>query len=182
MRGGHHEVARAYVLYRDRRAQERARQSTPAEVKPAEPAEVNPAEVKPGEVKPAEGTPDKPVEPTETFESALAKGQKAQRAGRSKEALRLLTIALELRPGEPKATLSLGWTQLDLSRGDAAAKSFRAVLAADGSVAEAQFGLGEALRALGRTTEAVAAFEKYLEMAPSGPDAETARNAIQALQ
>ena len=26
MRGGHHEVARAYVLYRDRRAQERARQ------------------------------------------------------------------------------------------------------------------------------------------------------------
>src|SRR5882672_32527 len=29
MRGGHHEVARAYVLYRERRAQERARQSTP---------------------------------------------------------------------------------------------------------------------------------------------------------
>ncbi|MEN9420298.1 MAG: hypothetical protein RI988_3919 [Pseudomonadota bacterium] len=27
MRGGHHEVARAYVLYRDRRAQERARQA-----------------------------------------------------------------------------------------------------------------------------------------------------------
>jgi ribonucleoside-diphosphate reductase alpha chain len=28
MRGGHHEVARAYVLYRERRAQERARQTT----------------------------------------------------------------------------------------------------------------------------------------------------------
>ncbi|MBX3599803.1 MAG: ribonucleoside-diphosphate reductase subunit alpha [Rubrivivax sp.] len=28
MRGGHHEVARAYVLYRERRAQERARQAT----------------------------------------------------------------------------------------------------------------------------------------------------------
>jgi ribonucleoside-diphosphate reductase alpha chain len=28
MRGGHHEIARAYVLYRERRAQERARQST----------------------------------------------------------------------------------------------------------------------------------------------------------
>src|SRR5437764_3122138 len=27
MRGGHHEVARAYVLYRERRAQERARQA-----------------------------------------------------------------------------------------------------------------------------------------------------------
>ncbi|HWI84401.1 ribonucleoside-diphosphate reductase subunit alpha [Ramlibacter sp.] len=28
MRGGHHDIARAYVLYRDRRAQERARQGT----------------------------------------------------------------------------------------------------------------------------------------------------------
>ncbi len=35
MRGGHHEVARAYVLYRERRSQERARQSTPQA--PAEP-------------------------------------------------------------------------------------------------------------------------------------------------
>jgi ribonucleoside-diphosphate reductase alpha chain len=34
MRGGHHEVARAYVLYRERRAQERARQK-PAETRPA---------------------------------------------------------------------------------------------------------------------------------------------------
>ncbi len=36
MRGGHHEVARAYVLYRDRRAQERARQAAPVAAKPAE--------------------------------------------------------------------------------------------------------------------------------------------------
>jgi len=37
MRGGHHEVARAYVLYRERRSQERARQvTTAAPVKAAE--------------------------------------------------------------------------------------------------------------------------------------------------
>ena len=35
MRGGHHEVARAYVLYRERRSQERARQGQAAQ--PAEP-------------------------------------------------------------------------------------------------------------------------------------------------
>src|SRR5690349_6339869 len=35
MRGGHHEVARAYVLYRERRSQERARQGA-ATAKPAE--------------------------------------------------------------------------------------------------------------------------------------------------
>ncbi len=36
MRGGHHEIARAYVLYREQRSQERARQATP--VAPAHPA------------------------------------------------------------------------------------------------------------------------------------------------
>ena len=37
MRGGHHEVARAYVLYRERRSQERAKQGVPAQTV-AEPA------------------------------------------------------------------------------------------------------------------------------------------------
>ena len=36
MRSGHHEVARAYVLYRERRTQERARQATPTPAKAAE--------------------------------------------------------------------------------------------------------------------------------------------------
>ena len=36
MRSGHHEVARAYVLYRERRSQERARQGTPLPVKAVE--------------------------------------------------------------------------------------------------------------------------------------------------
>ncbi|MFC5496146.1 ribonucleoside-diphosphate reductase subunit alpha [Caenimonas terrae] len=33
MRGGHHEIARAYVLYRERRTQERAKQAAPAAAK-----------------------------------------------------------------------------------------------------------------------------------------------------
>ena len=36
MRSGHHEVARAYVLYRERRTQERARQGATAPARPAE--------------------------------------------------------------------------------------------------------------------------------------------------
>ena len=36
MRGGHHEVARAYVLYRERRSQERARQGQPNIAAPAQ--------------------------------------------------------------------------------------------------------------------------------------------------
>jgi len=40
MRGGHHEVARAYVLYRERRAQERARQAVAAPAPQAAPLQV----------------------------------------------------------------------------------------------------------------------------------------------
>ena len=38
MRGGHHEIARAYVLYRERRAQERAAKQTEAAAKAPEPS------------------------------------------------------------------------------------------------------------------------------------------------
>jgi len=126
--------------------------------------------------------PPAPAPEPETYDSALAKGTKAQKAGRSKEAVKLLTTALELKPGDATATLALAWAQLDLGRNEAAAKNFRAALAAKSSLVEAQFGLGEALRAQGKTTEAIEAFQKYLELAPSGPDAETAKNAIRALE
>jgi serine/threonine protein kinase/tetratricopeptide (TPR) repeat protein len=126
--------------------------------------------------------PPAPAPEPETYDSALAKGTKAQKAGRSKEAVKLLTTALELKPGDASATLALAWAQLDLGRNEAAAKNFRAALTAKPSLVEAQFGLGEALRAQGKTTEAIEAFQKYLELAPAGPDAETAKNAIRALE
>ena len=158
----------------------------PTVVKPIETPSVEkpirtPAVEKPVETPVVAEPVDKPVEVPETYDTAWAKGAKAQRNGRSKEALRLLTIALQLKPGDSKATLSLGWTQIDLGKNDAALKSFRAVLE-KGPSPEAQYGTGEALRAMGRTTDAVSAFEKYLELAPNGPDAETAKNAIRALQ
>ena len=150
---------------------------------PAPPPEVPPPVTPPpAPAPPPEPAPPAPPPVQETYESALAKGQKAQRSGRSKEAVRLLTLALEERPGDAVATLAMGWAQLDLRRTDAAIKSFRQALASNPALAEAQFGLGEALRAQGRTTDAVSAFQRYLELAPNGPDAETAKNAIRALE
>jgi tetratricopeptide (TPR) repeat protein len=112
----------------------------------------------------------------------LKKAQKAQKAGRTGEAVRFFKLALEKKPDDNAAQLGLSWSNIDLGKNDAAINGFRAVLGRDGSVAEAQFGLGEALRAAGRTSDAVAAYQKYLEMAPDGADAETAKNAINALQ
>jgi serine/threonine protein kinase len=132
------------------------------------------------ETKPAD--PPKPAPVVETYESALQKAQKAQRAGRTGEAARMFKLALDKKPDDNVAQLGLSWSNIDLGKHDAAANGFRAVLARDAGVAEAQFGLGEALRAAGRTTDAIGAYQKYLEMAPDGPDAETAKNAINALQ
>jgi tetratricopeptide (TPR) repeat protein len=178
-------AARRTLLTRQQRSPTDARwraatQLLDAAEAPVAVAAVTPTPTPTTKPEPAPAAAPAPVEP-ETFESAFTKGQKAQRNGRSKEAVRLLTTALELKPDDAKATLSLGWAQLDLGRSDAALKSFKAALAA-GSMPEAQFGVGETLRTMGRTTDAVAAFEKYLELAPNGPDAETARNAIAALQ
>ena len=119
---------------------------------------------------------------TETYDSAVAKAERLAKAGRSSEASRFFKKALELKRGDNRAQVGLGWATLDLGRNDAAAKHFKAVLGRAPAQAEAWFGLGEALRALGNTTEAITAYQRYLELAPDGGDAGTARNAIQALQ
>jgi tetratricopeptide (TPR) repeat protein len=156
--------------------------TTPAATPPgATPAATPPAATPPGSSS-ATGTAEAPPPEPETYETALAKGRKAQKAGRSKEALRLLTQALALKPGDTVAMLAMAWAQLDAGRHEAAAKSFRAVITANPSFVEAQFGLGEALRAQGKTTDAIAAFQRYLELAPTGPDADIAKNAIRALE
>lgn len=118
----------------------------------------------------------------ETYDSAMARGSKAQKAGRTNEAARLYRVAMVKKPGDSKAELGLSWSQIDLGKNEAAAQGFRSVLARDASIAEAHFGIGEALRGLGKTAEAIAAYEKYLELTPDGPDAAVAQNAISALQ
>ncbi len=137
-------------------------------------------------VTPAASTPIPPVVPAvvveETYDSAFAKATKAQKAGHTGEAAKMFRAALTKKPGDSKAELGLSWSQIDLGKSDAAIKGFRNIIAREPAVTEAFFGLGEALRGAGKTTEAIAAYEQYLEVAPSGPDAETAKNAIRALQ
>lgn len=112
----------------------------------------------------------------------MQRAKKLQKSGRARDALAMFKLALEKKPEDNAAQLGVAWSALDVGKSALAADTFREVLARDATVAEAQFGLGEALRAAGRTSEAVAAFERYLELAPEGPDAATARNAIDALK
>jgi tetratricopeptide (TPR) repeat protein len=134
---------------------------------------------KPG-AKPA--PPVAAAEPEESYDSALDKGKKAQKGGQPQVALGMYKKALKLKPGSLAAQLGIGWAQLDLEHPEAAAEMFRGIVSHDDNNAEAEMGLGESLRAQGKTVDAVAAFQRYLELAPDGPDANVAKNAIRALQ
>lgn len=112
-------------------------------------------------------------------------GRSILRAEKYDEAFRNATRALELargvdsRPGlEAEAIYQLG--RVHLSRGDldAARRLFRQSSSLPGAPTEAWFYLGEALWN-DNSPAARTAYERYLELLPSGPLAERARRAIQ---
>jgi tRNA A-37 threonylcarbamoyl transferase component Bud32 len=125
---------------------------------------------------------DKPAPVPESYDSAAQKADRALRAGRGSEALRWWKMALELRPNDIRAELGVGNASLMSGKSDAALRTFQAVLAKQANRIEAQLGVADALRAQGRTSDAVVAYERYLELSPSGRDADRARDAVRALQ
>lgn len=118
----------------------------------------------------------------DTYEIALQRAQSAATAGRSSAAAKAFGAALKLKPGDVKAELGLGGALLALNQHERAQQQFQRVITKDRSNAPAFFGLGEALRAQQKTEDAKAAFSTYLELAPTGPQAEAAKNAIRQLE
>jgi tRNA A-37 threonylcarbamoyl transferase component Bud32 len=130
---------------------------------------------------PAAADAGPPPEP-ETYESALDKARRNQKAGRSRDASRFAKKALELKPGAIEAQLVLGFAQLDLDLHDSALRSFRAVLAKEPESCEAQIGVAEAVSGQGRTEDARREYQRYIDICPDGKDADAARGAIKRLE
>ena len=132
--------------------------------------------------------PQEPQEPQEpgdaprSFDELYRAAERARRAGRCGKALSLYQKATALDDGRPRAWSGLGWCSLDLGRNEAAVRSFERAVRLDGRLAEARFGLAEALRFSGDRTAAVRAYRAYLERWPDGEDAAVAKNALQALE
>ena len=116
------------------------------------------------------------------FDVVMHNAEKARVADRSKAAHDLFLKATKLKPSAARAWIGLGWTALDLSKNAEAVKAFRKALDVDGNLADAEFGLAEALRFSGSKSEALDAYKSYLKMDPSGKDAGTAKRAIESLQ
>jgi serine/threonine-protein kinase len=126
-----------------------------------------------------------PPEPPETFESALEKAKKAQKAGKVRDALRMAKKALELKPGAIEAQLIVGWGNLEAGSGPSlenAARQFSVILKKEAGNCEAQMGLATALDRLGQTENARKEYQAYVDKCPGGPEVEAAKGAIQRLE
>ena len=64
----------------------------------------------------------------------------------------------------------------------AAATAFQRALELNPRYSVAEFWLGEAQRRAGRRAEAIQAYEQYLELAPDGNQAESARQTLKTLK
>lgn len=111
--------------------------------------------------------------------------QRLVREGKFVKALVLLEDLVLLRPLDLKAQASMAWCRYQTSaRGprdaEKALEILDAVIAEDGSHGPAHYYRGHVLRELGRTAEALQAFEQALALEPSNVDAERHARALRS--
>ncbi|MCC7075215.1 MAG: protein kinase [Deltaproteobacteria bacterium] len=118
-----------------------------------------------------------PPPPPETYESAMEKARAAQRKSDAKGARKYANLALQLKPKDVAASLVLGFAYIDLGPAyvGKAATLFSEVLAKQPEHCDAQIGLAECNKFMGDIPAATAAYRRYLEVCPTGKDAEAAK-------
>lgn len=110
----------------------------------------------------------------------IQNGDTALSGGNLSRADAFYQAALEVRPGSSEATTGLANVMLRRGRADDAVVRFRA--ATRQGYGPAFIGLGRANESLGRRSEAIQAYEDYLQRSPSGSLATTARQRLEALR
>ncbi|MFN0063223.1 MAG: zinc-ribbon domain-containing protein [Myxococcaceae bacterium] len=117
-----------------------------------------------------------------TFEQYLALGNRLRERERFQQALVAYGKAVAMEPENVEALTGRAMVLLDLDERLEAETAFLAALKADPRHLEAVMGLAETYRAMNRKADAVKYYERYLELAPSGPEAPVARSAVQKLR
>ncbi len=123
---------------------------------------------------------EEPIESL-SYEQVMQKAERARVNERSKAAYDLFAKAAKMKPSA-RPWLGVGWAALDLGRNTESVRAFQKALSYDENLADAQFGLAEALKISGRNDEAKTAYEDYLKMDPNGRDAAIAKRALESLQ
>jgi tetratricopeptide (TPR) repeat protein len=120
--------------------------------------------------------------PVRNFDYYLKEGDRLRERERFEAALAAYGKAVDLRPERPEPVAGRGWTLLDMGKYLQAQASFEQALRLNSRYADAVMGLAETSRGMGRTTDAIANYQRYLDMLPNGPQAPVAKNALERLK
>jgi predicted Zn finger-like uncharacterized protein len=114
------------------------------------------------------------------YDRLVAQADRLLENGANERALRVYERALAVRPDAPEALTGIGYVQLDRHRPGAAIEFFtRASSAAP--FAPAVFGLAQAYLASGDQSRARQTYQRYLNLFPTGADAQAAGRQLQML-
>ncbi|MGE3629201.1 MAG: tetratricopeptide repeat protein, partial [Sandaracinaceae bacterium] len=127
-------------------------------------------------------TPDRggPVPAGRDYSWYVRMGDEQVDRGNAARAGEFYEAARTVRPSGSEALTGLGYVALEQGNPAGAVTKFRQ--AAQQGYAEAYIGLGAAYQRLGRSQDALTAYERYLERLPSGPRAATARQHVDELR
>ncbi|MFZ9886442.1 MAG: tetratricopeptide repeat protein, partial [Myxococcota bacterium] len=101
----------------------------------------------------------------------LARRGEVLRTTDPKQAVQVLSEAMELSPDDPHLPYELGYTFHRMGLNLEARDAYQRAIALDPAFADAFFGKGVALRELGRTSEAVSTFKEVTRLEPKRADA-----------
>jgi predicted Zn finger-like uncharacterized protein len=146
--------------------------AAPAQEEPSPDEVTEPAP--PGDKPPAGGKPA-------SYGKLMKQADRNRIRERTKKALALYEQAAQLKPSAAKPWAGIGWCYLDLDQPGRAVDAFNKAIGRAGGLAEAHFGRAEALSLSGNKAKAAASYRRYLELAPNGPDAAVARNALKSM-
>lgn len=128
------------------------------------------------------GPPTKVARVPRDFDGLLAQADRLRERDRPEAAMDLYGAAADLQPERVEPLAGRGLALLDMGSTLQAEASFEQALKLNARYAPALMGMAEALKAQGKKTKAVDFYERYLEVMPSGSEAEVARKNVKLLK
>lgn len=129
-------------------------------------------------------TPTPAIDPQnpDSVNAALDRARKQHAAGSTAEAHKLVASVLEAQPNHAPALMLESEIYIDQRRMDDALASAEASVAADGEFADAYLALGVIRQERKEYADAIAAYRRYLELAPQGVYAPTIAKQLDRLK
>ncbi len=128
-----------------------------------------------------EQTPKK-NEPKMDFDALEARGEVLLSQDKPEAALSMFGKASDLRPDRVEPMVGRGLSLLDLGNAAASEAAFEQAIRVNPRYGPGIMGLAEALRTQGKYDKAIEWYQRYLEVAPEGTEANVARNNIERLK